>query len=134
VDGRRGAAITAIAAYGGCLAVSAVLSVLDGRARSILVFPLGLAFFWGFALLIGSVCGVIFGEPPEEWTRAGMLLVAVCAAITAAGLIALANWSDSAAITYGLGLLGGAGAWVCLGAGMGAIFGSLPEIGMAEGD
>jgi hypothetical protein len=134
VDGRRGAAVTALAAWAGCLAVLAVLSVLDGRPRSILVVPLAVAFFSGLAVLIGSVCGVIFGERPEEWTRAGMLLVAVCAATTGAGLMALANWSDSDAIRYGVGLLGAAGVWVCIGAVMGAIFGRLPETGMAEGD
>ena len=134
VDCRRGAAVIAIAAYGGCLAVAALLSGLDGRARSILIVPLALAFFWGFALLIGSLCRVIFGERPEEWTRAGMLFVAVSSALVALCLLALESRADWAPLEYGLGFLAAAGSWVCLGALMGAIFGELPEIGMAEGD
>jgi hypothetical protein len=134
VDGRRGAAVVAIAAYAGCLAIVGSLSVLDGRVRSILVIPLALACMWGFVVLIGSVTGIIFGEPPEEWTRAGMLLVAVCAAMVALGLLALASWIDSNAVSFGLEFLASAGFWVCLGAVMGAIFGELPEIEMGEGD
>ena len=133
MDGRRGAAVAAIAACSGCLAVAALLSVLDGQVRSILVVPLGVAFFGEFAVVIGSVFGVIFGEP-EEATRAGMLLVGICAAMVGVGLLALARWIDSDAVRYGLRFLAAAGFWVCLGAIAGAIFGKLPEIGMAEGD
>jgi hypothetical protein len=134
VDGRRSAAVIAVATYGGCLAVAPVFTVLDGQARSILVVPLALAFFWGFAVLIGSLCAIIFGDRSEDWTRGGMLLVAACSAMAALGLLALANWIDSVPVTYGLGLLSAAGFWVCLAALMGAIFGDLPEVGMAEGD
>jgi hypothetical protein len=134
VDGRRGAGVIAIAAYGGCLAVVAVVTVLDGRVRSILVVPLALAFYWGFSVLIGSVCAIIFSERSEDWTRGGMLVVAVGAAMVALGFLALANWIGSVAVMYAFGLLSGTGFWVCLAALGGAIFGRLPEIGMAEGD
>ena len=154
MDGRRGAAVVALAACAWCLAVAGLSSLLEGRARSILIIPLALAFFWGFALLIGSVFGVIFGEGceectrvgercevctgvgdrSEECTRVGMLLVAVCAALVAASLFILEGKTDSDALEYGLEFLGAAAAWVCLGALMGAIFGELPEVGMSEGD
>jgi FtsH-binding integral membrane protein len=134
MDGRRGAAVIAIAAYGGCLAIAGLSTVLEGRARSVLIIPLALAFCWGFAVLIGSVLGVIFGERPEESTRVGMLFVAVCAALVAASLFMLADKTDSSAVEFGVGFLGAAAAWVCLGALMGAIFGELPEVGMSEGD
>lgn len=134
MDGRRRAGVIAIAAYGGCLAVVTVATVLDGRARSILLVPLAFAFYWGFTVLIGSVCTIVFGEHSEDWTRGGMLVVAVGAVMVALALLALANRIDSVAMTYGLGLLSGTGFWVCLAALGGAIFGRLPEIGMAEGD
>lgn len=134
VDGRRGAAVIATAAYAGCLAVAAVLSVLDGRARSMLIVPLALVFFWGYTVLIWGLVGVIFGERQEEATRAGMLFVGVCAAMVGLGLLALATKVDSDAVRYGLRFLSSAGFWVCLGMLLGAIVGKLPEVEMAEGD
>jgi hypothetical protein len=43
-------------------------------------------------VLIGGVCAIIFGERSEDWTRGGMLIVALGAAMVALGLLALANW------------------------------------------
>jgi len=136
VNGRLSQAIVAVGAAVLCLTAWGVLSLLDGRLRSILIVPLALAFFWGLAVLLGSVVGVIFGDPPGEWTRLGMLTVGVCAAMSSALLFGIASVYDAGghAIDVALQAVGSLGFWVSIAALMGAIFGELPEIGMSEGD
>jgi hypothetical protein len=137
VNGRLGRAVVAVGAAVLCLAAWGVLSLLDdGRLRSILIVPLAVTFFWGLAALLGSVVGVIFGDPGEEWTRLGMLAVGICAAMFGGLLIGVASWHDVGghAIEVALRAVGSLGFWVSITALAGAIFGELPEIGMSEGD
>jgi hypothetical protein len=136
VNGRLGQAIVAVGAAVLCLTAWGVLTLLEGRLRSILIVPLALAFFWGLALLLGSVVGVTFGDPPGEWTRLGMLTVAVCTAMFGALLFGVAGLYDAGgyAIDVASQVVGGLGVWVSIAALMGAIFGELPEIEMSEGD
>jgi hypothetical protein len=138
VGGRRGPAIVAGVACAGCVALYAILSVLDGRARSILILPLALAFFWGFSVLAASVLELIFGGRDEEPTRAQMSLAAAGATVAALALLALAGSLDSIAqlhaVAAGARLIATAAFWVSLGCVAGAIFGKLPESGMSEGD
>jgi FtsH-binding integral membrane protein len=131
-----GPAIVAVAACLGCLALSGVSSLLDGRLRSILLVPLAIAFFWGFVALVGSVLAVIFSEGDEEPTRLRMLFAAAYAVTFALAFLALASLLDPHvhAVAFGLRFLAAAGFWVFIGCVLGAIFGKLPEIGMAEGD
>ncbi len=109
----------------------------DGRLRSILIVPLAVTIFWGLAALLGSVVRVIFGDPAEEeWTRPAMLAVGICAAMFGVLLIGIARWHHGGghAIDVALQAMATLGFWVSIAAVMGAIFGKLPEIEMAEGD
>jgi CBS domain containing-hemolysin-like protein len=135
VESRAGSAIVAGGACAGCLAVYAVLTALDGLARSILIVPLAVAFFWGLAVLVGSALRVIFGEN-EGPKRASMLLAATGAAACAAFLLWFASSLEphTHAVTAGLRVVAGAGIWVSVGCLLGSIFGKLPDVEMAEGD
>jgi Kef-type K+ transport system membrane component KefB len=138
VDGRLDAAIGAGVACVVSLGTAGLLSVLDGRPRSILIVPLAIVYFGGFAVLAGSVLVVIFGERDDEPRRGAMLLAAVCAAVFGLTLLALASSLEHTGhlhvAAYALRFLAAAGFWVTLGCLLGAVFGKLPEIEMAEGD
>jgi hypothetical protein len=138
VNGRREAAIVAVVACLVSLGAAGVLGVLDGPARSILIVPLALVFFSGFAVLAGSVLVVIFGERDKEPKRPAMLLAAVCATIVGLTFLALASSAEQSghlhATAYGLRFFAAAGFWVSIGCLLGAVFGKLPESEMAEGD
>lgn len=134
VDGRLGRAIFALGAYAGCLGLLGVLTLVHGRAHSILIVPLAIGFFWCFCVLIGSVMGIIFGEEPEDWTRSGMLAAAISAALFDAVLWELESMIDVRAVAAAIGLVASGAAWIVIGALFGAISGRLPEMEMAEGD
>ena len=137
VNGRLGQAVVAAGAAAFCLTTWGLLSWLgESRLRSILIVPLGLAFYWGLAAVLGSVVGLIFGDPAAEPTRLGMLVVGICSAMFGALLIGIAAWLDAGGHTvdFALQVIASLGFWVSLTTLLGAIFGKLPEIGMAEGD
>ena len=136
VSGRLGQAVAAVGAALLCVTVWCALSLLDGgRLRSILIVPLAMIFFWGLAVLLRGVVGVIFGHPAEGWTRRGMLAVGLCAAMFGVLLIGIASWHDCGGhVDRTLQVVASLGFWVSIAAFIGAIFGELPEIGMAEGD
>lgn len=137
VNGRLGQAVVAADPAALCLTTWGLLSWLgEGRLRSILIVPLALAFFSGLAEVLGSVVGLIFGDPEAEPTRLAMLVVGICSAMFGALLIGVANWLDAGGHTVEVALqvIASLGFWVSLTALLGAIFGKLPEIGMAEGD
>jgi hypothetical protein len=141
VNGRLGQAIAPVGAAAICLGVWGVMSRLreSGGILRVAVVVLALIFFWGFCVLIGSVLGVIFGESAEKWTRAGMLFVAFCAGVIGLLLLGLASRIDHAdGVLHGLAValrfFAAAAFWVLIGSALGAIFGKLPEIEMAEGD
>jgi hypothetical protein len=119
-----------------CITAWGALSLLDdGRLRSILIVPLAVIFFWGLAVLLSGVVGVIFGHPAEGWTRRGMLAVGVSAATFGVLLFGIASWYDGGGHVHRtLQVVASLGFWVSFTAILGAIFGELPEIGMAEGD
>jgi hypothetical protein len=136
VSGRLGQAVAAVGAALLCVTVWGALSLLDdGRLRSILIVPLAVIFFWGLAVLLRGVVGVIFGHRAEKWTRLGMFVVGVCAAMFGVLLIGIASWHDGGGpVDRTLQVVASFGFWVSATALLGAIAGELPEIGMAEGD
>jgi hypothetical protein len=141
VNGRLRHTIAAVAAAAVCLTVWSVVSGLreSGGIVRVAVVVLALIFFWAFCVLVGSLLRVVFGEPTEKWTRAGMLSVASCAAVIGLSFLGLARQIDHAGgvfhgLAVGLRFFAAAAFWVLIASALGAIFGRLPEIEMAEGD
>ena len=136
MSGRLGQAVAAVGAALLCITVWGALGLLDGgRLRSIFIVPLAVIFFFGLAVLLRGVVGVIFGHPAEGWTRRGMFAVGLCAAMLGVLLIGISSWHDGGGhVDRTLQVIASLGFWVSVAAFMGAIFGELPEIGMAEGD
>ena len=141
VNARLRHALVAVASAAICLTVWGVVSRIreSGGVARVAVVVLALIFFWAFCVLAGSLVRIVFGEPTENWTRAGMLSVASCAAVIGLLFLGLARQIDHAGgvfdgLAVGLRFFAAAVFWVLIASAMGAIFGRLPEIEMAEGD
>jgi hypothetical protein len=131
--------VSLLAAVAGCVvsfASAALLAVVDGRGRSILVVPLAVVFFLGLAVFVNGLLALIFGACDEEPTRRRMVLVAACAAISCLVLFKLASALDQHAhvVAYGVGFVGAAAGWLVIVCVFAAILGKLPDTEMAEGD